>query len=125
MTDQLNRTSSAEINDWPAAFPALLLAEQSAGIHCGVRRIYSLIRFDEPLSLQPPTFTSTVFYAGRDPEANGRAGQIGKCDYIITSPAVADTEKGARLAEALAAGRRLRPFATTRDFVVLAIVPAG
>lgn len=116
---QLRRPPSPHINDWQAAFPAIRHAEKTAGIECPSRRIYSLIRFDEPLSLQPANFTSSVYYAGRDPEANRRAGPIAPCDYVITSPAVAETDKGTALVDALGGGR-LDVVGKTRDFIVMA-----
>jgi hypothetical protein len=108
----------SDINNWKAPLPAVLEAEAARGIACESRRFFSVVRFDEPLALQPPGFGAQVFYAGRDPDANRRAGPIGRCDYVIATPAVAGTDKGQALVRALAHDRAVTQIAATRDFVI-------
>jgi hypothetical protein len=128
-TDRLNAEDAApaegltNTNVWREVHLVTRVAERGENRRCGARRFFSLVRFDEPLALQPARFGNQVFYAGRDVDAARRAGPIGPCDYVITSPAVAATDKGQALASALAGARSLRTFASTRDFVVLSVDP--
>ncbi len=108
---------------WREVFLAVRAAEHGEGVHCRAERFFSLVRFDEPLALQPPGFGNQVYYAGRDVEAARRAGPIASCDYVITTPELAEIEKGQALAAALAGEPGLRPFARTKDVIVL--TPAG
>jgi hypothetical protein len=105
---------------WRQPFLAVRAAEHAQGRTCAQQRFFSLARFDEPIALQPPGFGNLVFYAGRDVDANRRAGPIGPCDYIITTPALAQTDKGQALAAALAAGAPLHEQAKTPDVIILA-----
>ncbi len=95
-------------------------AEHSEGVHCGRQRFFALIRFDEPVALQPPGFGNLVYYAGRDVDAARRAGPMTACDYVITTAAVEATDKGRELVAALAGPNGLRPFARTSELMVLA-----
>ena len=122
---QLNREPSGARNNNHAALPALLDGERAMQLRCPSRRIYLLMRFDEPLSLQPADFTSEVYYAGRDPGVNRREGPLQPCDYVITSPAVAETNKGGELADALAGGQKLLTIGATRDFIIMTVGGAG
>ena len=126
-TQQLRAEESAALaapaggSVWRPVLPAVRAAELAEGRTCRARRFFSLVRFDEPLALQPPEFGSQVFYAARDLEAARRAGPMAGCDYIITSAPMAGTDKGAALAAALAGPRELRSFASTKDFLVLTV----
>lgn len=104
---------------WREPFVAVRAAEAAAGARCGHRRFYALTRFDEPLALQPPDFTSTVYYAGRDVEAARRAGPVTSCDYVITTAELQATAKGRALEAALAGPGRLQPVARGRAWIVL------
>ena len=106
---------------WREVFLAVRLGESATARACTHRRFFVLTRFDEPLALQAPNFGSRVFYAARDENAARRAGPLGVCDYVVTTPLVAGTTKGQGLAWALAGGQPLRTVATTRDFLVLAV----
>jgi hypothetical protein len=105
---------------WRQPFLAVRAAEHAQGRTCAQQRFFSLARFDEPIALQPPGFGNLVFYAGRDVDANRREGPIGPCDYVITTPALAQTDKGQALAAALAAGAPLHEQAKTSDVIILA-----
>lgn len=104
---------------WRAALLAVRSDERARRAPCAARRFFSLTRNDEPMALQPPEMTSRVYYAGRDVEPTRRAGPIGSCDYIITSPALRQTDKGRALEEALAGGAGLEPIASPGTLVVL------
>ena len=45
-----------------------------SGASCRGQRFFSLVRFDEPLALQPPEFGNQVYYAGRDVDAGPPRG---------------------------------------------------
>lgn len=99
-------------------FVAALDAEASTHRTCGVRRFFSLVRFDSPLELQGPDFRSQVFYTGRDVEAAARIGPAGACDYVVTTAAVQATDKGQTLLSALAGGDPLRAIPTAGTFLL-------
>ena len=106
-------------SEWRMLFLTVLTAERARGMACAARRFFSLTRNDEPLALQPPEFSSRVYYAGREVTAARLAGPIGRCDYVVTTPALTETEKGRQLVDALGGGAVVLPFATTRSFIVL------
>src|SRR5204863_9973965 len=116
--DEALRAGTVNPDIWRDVLPAIRASEKREGNPCGPSRFFALTRFDEPLALQPPGFGNQVFYAARDVDAVRRAGPIHRCDYIISTPAMDETEKGKALAAALAGPTGLRVFASTRDFVV-------
>ncbi|HEX5069509.1 MAG TPA: hypothetical protein VFV78_04770 [Vicinamibacterales bacterium] len=102
-----------------AALAIFAIRENEADGDCSRRRYFALTRFDEPLALQPPGFGDQVFYAGRDVDSARRAGPMGPCDYVITSPALMETVKGQALLAALMGPAPAREWARTPDLVVL------
>jgi hypothetical protein len=108
---------------WRQPFLALRTADRAAALECVHQRFFSLTRYDEPIALQPPGFGNQVYYAGRDVDAARHAGPIGACDFIITTPALAETDKGRALAAALAGGAPLVEAARTAEVVVLKTAP--
>jgi len=102
-----------------AAFLAVRSDEKARGRSCAARRFYFLVRYDQPLEFQPPALSSRSYYAGRDVEPARRAGPIGDCDYIVTSPALQGTEKGQALVSALAGGAATETVPSPAEFVVL------
>jgi len=104
---------------WRRIYLALRANDPSNDLLCPHPKYFSLTRFDEPLALQPPDFGSEVFYAGRDIGSATKAGPIGPCDYIISTPALAQTEKGQALAAVLAGSATLWELVRTPDLVVL------
>jgi hypothetical protein len=97
---------------------AVQSAERANGAECQARRWFALGRIDFPLLLQDDHFRSRVFYAGRDPESARRVAPVGPCDYIVTTPALAGTEKGQAIAEILAGGPA-REVARTAGLIAL------
>ena len=69
--------------------------------------------------LQSADYVNQVFYAGRDLESTRRAVPLGNCDYVVTDPAVLETEKGAALVAILAGGSTLEDIGAAGPFVVL------
>lgn len=104
-----------------AVLAAVLEAESTRLPPCPARRFYALTRFDEPLALQSGRRPDAmVFYAAREVEAAARAGPLGACDYVIATPAVLATDKGAALLTALYPAGRVSQVADTGLFIVLA-----
>ena len=93
--------------------------ERADGRECRARRWFALGRIDFPLLLQDDRFQSGVFYAGRDPESARRAAPVGQCDYIVTTPALSETEKGQAIEAILAAGAPRREIARTAGLVAM------
>jgi len=93
--------------------------ERADGHECQARRWFALGRVDFPLLFQDDRFLSQVFYAGRDPESARRAGLVGQCDYIVTTPALAETEKGQAIEAILAGGAVRREIARTGGLVAM------
>jgi hypothetical protein len=114
-------TGVAPESAWREVFLALRAGERATGRHCEARRLYALTRFDEPLALQSPTFTSEVYYAGRNVAAAERAGPLGVCDYIVSTDAALATDKGEALVRALAGEQVPSVIATVRDVRVLGL----
>jgi hypothetical protein len=108
---------------WRAIYVALRASEHADASSCAHPRYFALTRFDEPLALQSPDFGGQVFYAGRDVEAARKAGPLVACDYIITTPALMQTDKGQALAAALSGGAPLTDVAQTPDLVALKPAP--
>jgi hypothetical protein len=104
---------------WRQIYLALRAADSARASTCHRRRYFSLVRFDEPLALQSPDFGDLVFYAGRDVDSARRAGPMSSCDYIVTTPAVMQTDKGQALAAALAGATPLSEAARTAELVIL------
>jgi hypothetical protein len=101
-----------------ALYLATIDAEAARGRSCEVRRFFVFSRFDLPLELEGPDFQSIVFYAGRDVSTTGRAGPLGPCDYIVTTNAIQETDRGQALLSVLAAGRPLRQIPTGGSFLL-------
>ncbi|HEX5217649.1 MAG TPA: hypothetical protein VFV98_19445 [Vicinamibacterales bacterium] len=80
-------------------------AETASGRPCSRRRFVVLTRFDLPLELQPPDFSSLVFYTGRDLALTSRLAGLSHCDYIITTEALLRTQRGIAMASMLMGGR--------------------
>lgn len=101
----------------------LLLAAQQHerfdGAECATRRWFVLGRLDAPLALQDDRFHSLVFYAGRDAASARRAGPLARCDYVVTTPALRDTDKGRAIESALLGNAPPREVSRTPGFVVL------
>lgn len=121
MLEMIALTSgSSSATDWRQVYLRARAFEQASGRSCGRRRFFTMARFDEPLSLQSETVSTDVMYAGRDEDTNGMAGPLRPCDYIVTTPAVAETDKGQRLMQALLGGQPSVPVAVAGRFVVIA-----
>jgi hypothetical protein len=104
-----------------AVATAVVNVERETGA-CATRRFFSLVRFDEPLALQAGRRPNAlVFYAAREVEAAARAGPLGPCDYVVTSRAVQNTEKGEALVAALFGPGRVSELADTGAFLVLGV----
>ena len=86
---------------------------------CEARRFFLLTRFDEPLALQPPRFENRVFYAARDVRVTARVPPLGRCDYIVTSRPVLDTDKGRALLAVLNPRGRTVEIAQAGPFVLM------
>jgi hypothetical protein len=108
---------------WREVYLRVRVFEQSNGRSCRRARFFTMARFDEPLSLQNDTVANDVFYAGRDETANRLAGPIGPCDYVVTTPAVAATDKGQGLVRALMGGQSSVEVAAAGRFLVVAAAP--
>ena len=93
--------------------------ERADGHECQARRWFALGRIDFPLLFQDDRFQSQVFYAGRDPESARRVAPVGQCDYIVTTPALAETEKGQAIEAILAGGAARREIARTAGLVAM------
>jgi hypothetical protein len=109
----------------PTAAPrALYVAARSDEVAthrvCTRRRFFALTRVDEPLLLQDADFQSLVFYAGRDQELVRPYAPLGACDYVITTPAVAETDKGSALVATLFANAPAREVSRAESLVLLA-----
>lgn len=115
------RSGVPPANVWRRVYWAAIGAESSRQPPCSARRFYALVRFDEPLALQAPWYGTEVYYAARDVEAARRAGPLGRCDYAITTAAVADTQKGQRLLDALFGGQPVETAAATPQFLLIAL----
>lgn len=102
-------------------FASVLGAESTRGKPCVSRRFITLTRFDEPLALQSVELDAEVFYAARDVAPTRMAGPLGACDYVITTRAVLETEKGTALLSALFREGRTTEVADTGTFVVLTV----
>ena len=98
---------------------AVQSGERADGRECQARRWFALGRIDFPLLLQDDRFQSRVFYAGRDPESARRAAPVGQCDYIVTTPALSETEKGKAIEAILAAGAARHEIAQTAGLIAL------
>jgi hypothetical protein len=86
-------------NEWRAFYLAVRSDERARGVSCSASRFFTLVRYDEPLALQPPEMTNRSYYAGRDLESSRQAGPIGPCDYIVTTAALQATDKGQNIAQ--------------------------
>ncbi len=104
---------------WRTAFLAIRSDEKARGRICPARRFFFLVRNDEPMAFQPPALSSRSYYAGRDVEPARRAGPIGDCDYVVTTPALQETDKGRALVDALFGGAARESVAVPSPFVVL------
>jgi hypothetical protein len=104
---------------WREPYLALRAAERAENRRCAAQRFFALTRFDLPLALQPPGYGNAVYYAGRDLALARAAGPIGECDYVITTDALQETDKGRALAAALSGGAPLRERARARGLVLL------
>ena len=105
---------------WRQIFLAVRTAERANRVSCASRRFFSIVRDDEPMSLQPPEMSSRVDYAGRDVESTRRAGPLRACDYVVTTHPLEGTDKGRQLVEGLAGGGQLRAPLTVGHFVIYA-----
>jgi hypothetical protein len=102
-----------------AVYLAMLDAEARAGRTCDARRIFSLIRDDEPLQWQSGSYRNRIYYAARDTSAAATAAPLGPCDYVVTTRVLTETDKGRALTAALSGGATLERSAETPDFLVL------
>jgi hypothetical protein len=98
---------------------AALAAETVANRSCETRRFFSLVRFDEPLELQSPIYRNRVYYAGRDTALLPRTLPLTPCDYVITTDALASTDKGREAVGVLAGPRPLAELGRAEDLVLL------
>lgn len=105
---------------WRQIFLAVRTAERANRVSCASRRFFSLVRDDEPMSLQPPEMSSRVYYAGRDVESTRRAGPLRACDYVITTHALEGTDKGRQLVSALVGGGQTAAPLAVGHFVIYA-----
>jgi hypothetical protein len=96
-------------------------AEDETRLPCQRRQFFTSVRFDEPLQLQGPRPTNTVFYMGRDAGTGRRPAPLGDCDYVITTAALMQTDRGRATAEVLAGSRPLQEVARVGDFILLAL----
>lgn len=100
-------------------FSAVIDAEVRHGTVCDRRRFVLMTRFDAPLALQSVVLDAEVFYAARDVVSAERAAPLTACDYVVTTRAVLDTDKGTALLQALFPTGRTTEIADTGAFVVL------
>ena len=107
------------VSQWRSLCLAVRRDERARGFSCEASRFFSIMRDDEPMALQPPAMTNRSYYAGRDLESARRAGPIGTCDYIVTTPALQATEKGKNIAQALSGGAALETIETGTGLVAL------
>ena len=101
------------------AYFLALASEDASGRSCRRRRFFALSRVDEPLMLQSAIYTNKIFYAARDIQMASRADPLGPCDYVITTEAVMETDKGTALVAALARGTPTEKVGTAGQFVIL------
>ena len=106
-------------NEWRAFYLAVRSDERARGVSCSASRFFTLVRYDEPLALQPPEMTNRSYYAGRDLESSRQAGPIGPCDYIVTTAALQATDKGQNIAQALGGGAALESIGTGTGLIAL------
>ena len=121
--EQAHRFASGQPIETNDARGLLLEAQQYErldGAECAARRWFVLGRLEEPLVLQDDRFQSLVFYAGRDPESARRAGPVGRCEYVVTTPAIRDTDKGRAIEEALLGRPGGREVARAAGLIALA-----
>lgn len=119
---EAERFAAGEPIDADEARGLLLAAQQYErfdGAECATRRWFVLGRLDAPLALQDDRFHSLVFYAGRDTDSARRAGQLNRCDYVVTTPALRDTDKGRVLESALLGDAPPREVSRTPGFIAL------
>jgi len=98
---------------------AALAAESGANRLCETRRFFSLVRFDEPLELQSPIYRNRVYYAGRDTALLRRVLPLTACDYVITTDALASTDKGREAVVVLSGTVQLAELGRAEDLVLL------
>ena len=98
---------------------AALAAEAAADRSCRVRRFFSLVRFDEPLELQSPIYRNRVYYAGRDTALLPRALPLTTCDYVLTTDALASTDRGREAVRVLSGSQPLAELGRAEDLVLL------
>jgi hypothetical protein len=113
MRAEAARTAATQV------YAAVLDAEARHGTPCDRRRFVLTTRFDAPLALQSPFLDAKVFYAARDVVSARRAAPLTRCDYVVTTRAVLETEKGTALLRALYPSGRTAEVADTGAFVVL------
>jgi hypothetical protein len=113
MRAEAARTAATQV------YAAVLDAEARHGTPCDRRRFVLTTRFDAPLALQSPVLDAKVFYAARDVVSARRAAPLTRCDYVVTTRAVLETEKGTALLRALYPSGRTAEVADTGAFVVL------
>ena len=106
-------------NEWRALYLAVRSDERARGVSCGASRFFALVRYDEPMSLQPPAMTNRSYYAGRDLESARQAGPIGPCDYMVTTAALQATDKGQNIAQALGGEAGLETIGTGTGLIAL------
>lgn len=94
--DAAERASGARTPD-RLIYQRMLQAEQERGLTCGARRIFVLVRFDAPLALQSVEYRNQVLYAARDLAVSARADPMTRCDYIVTTRPVIETDRGQRM----------------------------
>jgi hypothetical protein len=106
-------------NEWRALYLTVRSDERARGVSCGASRFFALVRYDEPMALQPPEMTNRSYYAGRDLASARRAGPMGPCDYIVTTAALQATDKGHNIADALGGGAALQAIETGTTLLAL------
>jgi hypothetical protein len=99
-------------SQWRTLYLTVRRDERNRGFSCDASRFFSVVRYDEPMALQPPEMTNRSYYAGRDLDSARRAGPIGRCDYIVTTAALQATDKGQNIARALGGGAELETIET-------------
>jgi hypothetical protein len=118
LEDERRNPETAEPHRQPLL--AAIDAETRSSRPCQRRRFLVLTRFDLPLALQDPRYSSFVHYVGRDVESARTAGRVSPCDYVIASEPYLDTEKGRTMVAVLSGGRPFQRIVVSRDFVLFA-----
>jgi hypothetical protein len=93
-------------------------------VTCSGRLFYWLTRDDDPLTLQSPTYRNRVYYV-RDTASVSHVPRLGACDYVVTTAALAGTDRGRDSAATIASHRPLVEAGRSNEFVLLVVQDAA